>query len=119
MVLGGWVHAKKAVGHVNWRLLLLIGSALGLSKGVVNSGLASYVGSAIRNSGMSADCSLFVICAFTMVSQASVIFSVCAGPFWYLHRRSGNPSFPCSQSALTCLRYGRLERSMKFLPHGT
>ncbi|CAN0490683.1 unnamed protein product, partial [Hapterophycus canaliculatus] len=41
MVLGGWVNAKEAVGHINWRLLLLIGSALGLSKGVVNSGLAS------------------------------------------------------------------------------
>lgn len=79
MVLGGWVDAKNAVGHVNWRLLLLIGSALGLSKGVVNSGLASYVGTAIRNSGMSADCSLFVICAFTMVSQAFILVSESCG----------------------------------------
>lgn len=69
MILGGWVDAKNAVGCINWRLLLLIGSALGLSKGVVNSGRANYVGVAIRNSGMSPDGSLFVICAFTMVSQ--------------------------------------------------
>lgn len=68
MILGGWVDAKNAVGCINWRLLLLIGSALGLSKGVVNSGLANYVETAIRNSGMSADGSLFVVCAFTMVS---------------------------------------------------
>ena len=67
MILGGWVDAKNAVACINWRLLLLIGSALGLSKGVVNSGLATYVGAAIRNSGMSADGSLFVVCAFTMV----------------------------------------------------
>lgn len=67
LVLGGWVDAKKTVGYVDWGLLLLIGSALGLSKGIVNSGLADYVGSAIRDSGMSAEGSLFVVYAFTMV----------------------------------------------------
>ncbi len=62
--------AKKTVGYVDWSLLLLIGSALGLSKGIVNSGLANYVGGAIRDSGISADGSLFVLYAFTMVSRS-------------------------------------------------
>eukprot|EP00903_Cladosiphon_okamuranus_P007706 g7468.t1 len=67
LIFGGWVDAKKAVGYVDWSLLLLIGSALGLSRGIVNSGLANYVGGAIRDSGISADASLFVLYAFTMV----------------------------------------------------
>lgn len=61
--------AKKTVGFVDWSLLLLIGSALGLSKGIVNSGLADYVGTAIRDSGMSADASVFVLYLFTVVSH--------------------------------------------------
>eukprot|EP00752_Nemacystus_decipiens_P012020 g10655.t1 len=67
LIFGGWVDAKKTVGYVDWSLLLLIGSALGLSRGIVNSGLADYVGGAIRDSGISADGSLFVLYAFTMV----------------------------------------------------
>ncbi|CAM9142570.1 unnamed protein product [Hapterophycus canaliculatus] len=66
LIFGGWVDAKKTVGYVDWSLLLLIGSALGLSKGIVNSGLADYVGGAIRDSGISAEASLFVLYAFTM-----------------------------------------------------
>lgn len=69
LIFGGWVDAKKTVGYVDWSLLLLIGSALGLSKGIVNSGLAGYVGGAIRDSGISAEGSLFVLYAFTMVSR--------------------------------------------------
>ncbi|CAM9838480.1 unnamed protein product [Ectocarpus sp. 6 AP-2014] len=67
LIFGGWVDAKKTVGFVDWSLLLLIGSALGLSKGIVNSGLADYVGGAIRSSGISADASLFVLYGFTMI----------------------------------------------------
>ncbi|CAN0507004.1 unnamed protein product, partial [Scytosiphon promiscuus] len=67
LILGGWVDAKKTVGYIDWSLLLLIGSALGLSKGIVNSGLAGYVGRAIRDSGISPNASLFVLYAFTMV----------------------------------------------------
>lgn len=75
LIFGGWVDAKKTVGYVDWSLLLLIGSALGLSKGIVNSGLANYVGGAIRDSGISPEGSLFVLYAFTMVS-GSVFFCV-------------------------------------------
>lgn len=66
-MVGGWVDSKKAVGHVDWALLLLVGSSLGLSKAISNSGLADYAGNAIRESGMSPNASLFVLYAFTMV----------------------------------------------------
>lgn len=68
LIVGGWVDARKAVGHVDWSLLLLVGSALGLSKAISNSGLADYAGEAIRNSGMSASASIYVLYGFTMVS---------------------------------------------------
>ncbi|CAM9900128.1 unnamed protein product, partial [Sphacelaria rigidula] len=67
LIFGGWIDAKQTVGYVDWALLLLIGSALGLSKGIENSGLADYVGSAIQNSGVSAEGSVFIIYAFTVV----------------------------------------------------
>ena len=59
--------ARRAVGHVNWGLLLLIGSALGFSKAVSNSGLAEYAAVAIRKSGMGPSASVFVVFGFTMV----------------------------------------------------
>lgn len=71
LIVGGWVDAKKSVGYVDWALLLLVGSALGLSKAISNSGLASYAGNAIRESGMSASTSLYVLYGFTMVWTAS------------------------------------------------
>lgn len=77
LIFGGWVDAKKTVGYVDWSLLLLIGSALGLSKGIVNSGLADYVGGAIRDSGISAEGSLFVLYAFTMVSGRCFLACFC------------------------------------------
>lgn len=68
LVLGGWVDARQAVGHVNWGLLVLIGSALGFSKAVINSGLADFAASGIRESGMSPSASVFALFGFTMVS---------------------------------------------------
>lgn len=70
LIFGGWVDARKIVGYIDWGLLLLIGSALGLSKGIVNSGLAGYIGGAIRDSGISADASVFVLYLFTVVSDS-------------------------------------------------
>lgn len=67
LLLGGWVDAKQAVGHVNWGLLLLIGSALGFSKAVANSGLADFAGRAVRESGMSLSASLYALFGLTMV----------------------------------------------------
>lgn len=59
--------AKHAVGHVNWGLLVLIGSALGFSKSMANSGLADYAGRAVRESGMSESASLYALFGLTMV----------------------------------------------------
>lgn len=69
LILGGWVDAKQAVRHINWSLLLLIGSALGFSKAIANSGLADYAGEAVKTSGMSPSASLFVLFGVTMVSK--------------------------------------------------
>lgn len=70
LIAGGWVDPLKSVGYVDWALLLLVGSALGLSKAISNSGLAGYAGDAIRESGMSASVSLYVLYGFTMVREA-------------------------------------------------
>jgi hypothetical protein len=67
LVLGGWVPAKEAVSYVNWSLLLLIGSALGMSVAVVNSGMADYIGDAIENSNMPPLGVLFLIYAVGMI----------------------------------------------------
>ncbi|CAM9606776.1 unnamed protein product, partial [Ectocarpus fasciculatus] len=67
LLLGGWVDAKQAVGHVNWGLLLLIGSALGFSKAIANSGLAAMAGRAVRESGMSPPASLYALFLLTML----------------------------------------------------
>lgn len=83
LIFGGWVDARKAIGFVDWALLLLIGSALGLSKGIVNSGLADYVGGAIRDSGISAEGSIFVLYFFTVVSDdpfVCIIFVLISPP---------------------------------------
>ncbi|CAM9172093.1 unnamed protein product, partial [Hapterophycus canaliculatus] len=67
LIVGGWVDPKRSVGYVDWALLLLVGSALGLSKAISNSGLAGYAGNAIKESGMSASASLYLLYGFTMV----------------------------------------------------
>lgn len=72
LLLAGWVDANQAVGHVNWGLLLLIGSALGFSKAIANSGLAAFAGRAVRESGMSPSASLYALFGLTMVRHASV-----------------------------------------------
>jgi len=61
LVMGGWVNAKKAVGYVHWDLLLLIGSMLGISRSLVNSGLAEMIGEGIKNSGLPPLGALFVV----------------------------------------------------------
>lgn len=76
--MGGWVDARKAVDYVDWALLLLVGSALGLSKAITNSGLAGYAGDAIGESGMSASVSLYVIYGFTVVRRTLQLFCLLA-----------------------------------------
>ncbi|KAG5185612.1 citrate transporter-domain-containing protein [Tribonema minus] len=66
LLVTGCISAKKAVGYVDWALLLLIGSAIGLSKSMENSGLADYVGDAIAEGGLSPWSALFCLYAVTM-----------------------------------------------------
>jgi di/tricarboxylate transporter len=44
LLITGAIEARKAVSYVDWGLLLLIGSAIGLSQAMSNSGLARYIG---------------------------------------------------------------------------
>ncbi|CAM9919403.1 unnamed protein product, partial [Phaeothamnion confervicola] len=67
LCLGGWVSSRKAVQYVDWGLLLLIGSALGLSKAIVSSGLAAYVGDGIKDSGITPHGSIWLLYIFVMV----------------------------------------------------
>jgi Sodium:sulfate symporter transmembrane region len=47
LLITGAIEARKAVSYVDWGLLLLIGSAIGLSQAMSNSGLARYVGESL------------------------------------------------------------------------
>lgn len=86
LILGGWVDAKRAVGHVNWGLLVLIGCALGFSKAMANSGLAHFAGRAVRESGMSESASLYALFGLTMVRRTRIgcRFLFCCCTFWQL-----------------------------------
>jgi len=66
-VIVGWVDSKKAADYVDWRLLLLIGSALGVSLSITNSGLAQSVANTIENSNMGPNGALWLIYTFTMI----------------------------------------------------
>lgn len=91
LLVGGWVDAKQAAGHVNWGLLLLIGSALGFSKAMANSGLADMAGRVVRESGMSESASLYALFGLTMVSSRSNI-----GRFVVLCTRRWRKMWPVS-----------------------
>jgi di/tricarboxylate transporter len=65
LVLGGWIPATDAVSYVDWGLLLLIGSSLGLSSAVLNSGMAGYIGEAIQSANMPAQGVVFLLYAVT------------------------------------------------------
>mmetsp|Transcript_22620 Transcript_22620/g.57856 ORF Transcript_22620/g.57856 Transcript_22620/m.57856 type:complete len:173 (+) Transcript_22620:3-521(+) len=51
-VLGGWVRAADIRGIVDWQLLILIGSALGLAQGMTTSGLALSLAQGVLQSGL-------------------------------------------------------------------
>lgn len=67
LIVGGWIDAKGAVGHVDWAVLVLMGSALGLSRAIVNSGLARLVGLAVRHLGSGRWTSLLLLLGWTTV----------------------------------------------------
>jgi len=51
-VLGGWVRVADIRNIVDWQLLILIGSALGLAEAMQQSGLAHYIAQAVLESGL-------------------------------------------------------------------
>ncbi|CAM9687953.1 unnamed protein product [Heterosigma akashiwo] len=65
--VAGWVDSKKAASYVDWRLLLLIGSALGVSQAITNSGLSNAVADAIASSNLPPSGAIFVLFAFTVL----------------------------------------------------
>lgn len=67
LVGGNWVSSKEAINFVDFKLLALIGSALGLSRAVTASGLAQSVAGSIANSGLDKTGTLFLLYGFTVV----------------------------------------------------
>jgi len=78
-IFGGWVDAKGAVSLVPWDLLLLIGSMLGLSHAIDESGLADMIGDAIKEAGIGAHASLFLVYGITNVLTELTTNNAAAG----------------------------------------
>ena len=79
LVMVGWIDSKTAVSHVDWDLLLLIGSMLAFSRAMVTSGLANMIGNSIKDSGISALGSLFLIYGITTVITELMTNNAAAG----------------------------------------
>jgi len=78
LVFGGWVDAKTAVNHIEWDLLLLIGSMFGVAKAMQNSLLADAVAGLITSSGISALGILFVFYIITCILTEVLSNNGCA-----------------------------------------
>uniref|UniRef100_A0A7S4UG35 Citrate transporter-like domain-containing protein n=1 Tax=Alexandrium monilatum TaxID=311494 RepID=A0A7S4UG35_9DINO len=51
-LLGGWVQPREVRDTVDWHLLILIGSALGLAQAVQTSGLSQLAAAAVQSAGL-------------------------------------------------------------------
>mmetsp|Transcript_34307 Transcript_34307/g.81834 ORF Transcript_34307/g.81834 Transcript_34307/m.81834 type:complete len:216 (-) Transcript_34307:464-1111(-) len=86
-VFGGWVDAKLAVSYVPWDLMLLIGSMLGVSRAITNSGLAEFIADGVKNAGFGPQTALFFVYAVTNImtelttnnAAAGLIFPIAVG----------------------------------------
>jgi len=65
-LLCGWVTTKELRECVDWNMLVLIGSALGLARAVQNSGLSGAVASCVKGAKMGPRGTVFVLYLFTM-----------------------------------------------------
>eukprot|EP00283_Hemiselmis_rufescens_P021007 CAMPEP_0173438824 /NCGR_PEP_ID=MMETSP1357-20121228/20619_1 /TAXON_ID=77926 /ORGANISM="Hemiselmis rufescens, Strain PCC563" /LENGTH=387 /DNA_ID=CAMNT_0014404145 /DNA_START=1 /DNA_END=1164 /DNA_ORIENTATION=- len=79
LVVGGWVDAKKATTYVPWDLMLLIGSMLGVSRSITESGLADTIGKGVKDAGMSPQATLFFLFAITQVMTEFTTNNAAAG----------------------------------------
>lgn len=66
-VFGGWVEAKRIRECVDWNLMILIGSALGLSAAVKESGLSAAVASIVKSANLGPWGSVYLLYFFTML----------------------------------------------------
>lgn len=67
MVLGGWVAPTEAVKSIDFRLLTLIASSLGLAKSIQTSGLDDEIGSLVKSANMPTLATIFVVYLVTML----------------------------------------------------
>eukprot|EP00928_Gymnodinium_smaydae_P072117 TRINITY_DN55537_c0_g1_i1.p1 TRINITY_DN55537_c0_g1~~TRINITY_DN55537_c0_g1_i1.p1 ORF type:complete len:695 (+),score=169.61 TRINITY_DN55537_c0_g1_i1:157-2241(+) len=67
-VLGGWVKSWEIERVVDWHLLTLIGSALGISRAVTNSGLSSMAAAAVMRAGLPPRGAMALLFFVTMVT---------------------------------------------------
>jgi len=67
-VLGGWVQAWEIEKVVDWHLLILIGSALGISRAVQRSGLSMAMAAAVKAAGLPPQGALALLFFITMVT---------------------------------------------------
>ena len=79
LVMVGWIDSKTAASHVDWDLLLLIGSMLAFSRAMVTSGIANMIGNSIRDSGVSSLGALFLIYGVTTVITEIMTNNAAAG----------------------------------------
>jgi len=66
-VFGGWVEPKRIRECVDWNLMILIGSALGLSAAVRESGLSAGVASIVKSANLGPWGSVYLLYFFTML----------------------------------------------------
>ena len=79
LVMVGWIDSKTAASHVDWDLLLLIGSMLAFSRAMVTSGIANMIGNSIRDSGVSPLGALFLMYGVTTAITEIMTNNAAAG----------------------------------------
>eukprot|EP00747_Dinoflagellata_sp_TGD_P101219 gnl/TRDRNA2_/TRDRNA2_168277_c0_seq1.p1 gnl/TRDRNA2_/TRDRNA2_168277_c0~~gnl/TRDRNA2_/TRDRNA2_168277_c0_seq1.p1 ORF type:complete len:381 (+),score=42.57 gnl/TRDRNA2_/TRDRNA2_168277_c0_seq1:32-1144(+) len=66
--LGGWVDAREIPSVIDWHLLILIGSALGLSQAVRSSGLSALIALGVKALGLPPRGSAMLLYLATMIT---------------------------------------------------
>jgi len=79
LVMGGWVNANKAHEYVQWDLLLLIGSMLGMSHALISSGLAAMFAQGVQSMGLGGTGLFFLIYAICSMMTNVLTNNAAAG----------------------------------------
>jgi len=67
MVLGGWVAPSEAIKAIDFRLLCLIGSSLGLAKSIQTSGLDDEIGDLVKSAHIPSLATIFLVYIVTVL----------------------------------------------------